>query len=119
MANECEIPLRINLTGTLGDDVYWVFNDFTLDGSPYPDSSTVALYLELASDPVGTNFNLVGTFDPDLTGNRSKVSFKFPAADNTIIGKFNYDVKVTYPNSDVFTHIIGDIDITADVKNAS
>jgi hypothetical protein len=113
-----EIPIKIDLDGTLGDDVYWIFDDFTIDGAAYPVGTTAKLYMELVETPA-TNYELDGTFDPESTGNLSKLSFKFLKADNTDIGKYNYDIKVTYPNADVFTHVIGDIDITADVKNAA
>ena len=114
-----EIPINIPLEGTLGDDVYWVFNDFTLDGDEYPETTTAKLYIELVSDPVGTNFELDGTFDPESTGDRTKISFKFEKVDNLLAEKYHYDVKVTHDNADVFTHIIGEADIYKDVKNAS
>ena len=83
MANSTDAPLRRNLEGILGDDVYWTFTDFTVDYAAYPVECTASMYMELISAPA-TNFTLTGAFD---TNDRSKIVFKFNKASNTIKGK--------------------------------
>lgn len=105
------LPLKFDLVGTRGDDVYWNFINFTIDGEAYVDGTTARLYGELSGDP-GTNFTAAGTFGTDPT----EISFKFLAADNLVAENYIFDIEVTYPNGDVFTHAIGTIKIDGDVN---
>jgi len=106
------LPLKFELFGTRGDDVYWVFTDFTVDGEAYPDTTTARIYGELVGTPA-TNFTAVGTFDP---ADQSQISFKLIAADNAVVGVYNFDIEMVYPNADIFTHAIGTIKIEGDVN---
>ena len=103
-------PKNIPLVGTRGDDIYWKFINFTIDGSAYPLDSVPTLYMELVSN-VATNYSSLGTWGA------SEVTFKIPAASNQDVGKYVYDIEIVYANGDKFTHVIGDIDITDDVNN--
>jgi hypothetical protein len=103
-------PKNISLVGTRGDDLYFKFINFTIDGSPYPADSVPSMYIELVSTP-STNYTSTGTWGS------SEVTFKIPAGDNQDVGKYIYDIEIIYANGDKFTHVIGDIDITDDVNN--
>lgn len=102
-------PLSINLDGTRGDDLYYTFENFTLNGSSYPSDSVPVLYIELQSNPV-TNYESTGTWSG------TSVTFKIPSANNQDVGKYSYDIEITYANGDKFTHVIGTLDVTDDVN---
>lgn len=104
-------PIEIDLVGTRGDDLYFKFQNFTIDGKSYDAADVPEMYIELVGTPA-TNYTATGT----LSG--STVTFKIPAASNAVVGKYNYDVQVTYQNGDKFTHIVGTIDISDDVNKS-
>jgi len=105
------LPIKIGLVGTRGDDVYFTFKNFTIDGKAYDVGTTAALFLKQTDMPANT-FTLVGTFNKP-----TEVVFKFTKTDNTVIATFDYDIAVTFPNTDIFTHVIGQLKISADVSN--
>jgi hypothetical protein len=102
-------PKNIPLVGTRGDDLYYTFINFTIDGSAYPDDAVPVLYMELNGTP-STNYSSTGAWGA------SEVTFKIPSTNNQDVGKYAYDVEITYANGDKFTHVIGTIDITDDVN---
>lgn len=103
------LPKKINLVGTRGDDLYYKFTEFTIDGTAYPGTSVPSMYIELEGTPL-TNFTAIGT----LSG--TDVTFKIPATENQDVGILVFDVEIIHAGGDKFTHIIGQIDISADVN---
>ena len=104
------LPIKINLVGTRGDDVFFTFTNFTVDNKAYPDGTTVRMFLKEVDMPANT-FTIAGTFN-----NKTEVVFKFLDTDNALVTQYDYDVEVIIsPDGDIFTHIIGQVDIKADV----
>ena len=103
------LPKKIGLVGTRGDDVFFTFTNFTVDNTPYATGTTARMFLKQTDMPANI-FTLPGIFN-----NTTEIVFKFLKTDNTLVAIFDYDVEVTLPNTDIFTHIIGQLDIKADV----
>jgi hypothetical protein len=104
-------PLDIPLEGTRGDDLYFTFNSFQINGIDYPVDATVTLYAVNKKD------NTITMTGPGTLAG-SSVTFKIPNAETGVAGKYTYDVQVDYIGGDKFTHIKSTLVLYDDVNPA-
>ena len=115
MATQTPNILTYDITAYLGDtlscNVTW--KDST--GSPVDFSGCSALaQIKLSK----TDSNSVETFNVTLGNSTDNIKFGLSANEVTAlgIGKWVYDIQITFPDSTVRTYIIGKLKITQDVS---